>query len=91
MKEIALPTTNFAENAVINEQDRILAKCDFSNEFAVLEIKTNDYDSNLYREQLYYEARGRKCYHLRTSWLCDKEGRLEKLVFKIFRVEIAKT
>ena len=90
-EEVFLGDEIKSQELVINEQDRILAKCDFSNEFAVLEIKTNDYDSHLYREQLYYEAKGRKCYHLRTSWLCDKEGRLEKLVFKIFRVEIAKT
>ena len=74
---------------IINERNRILAKCDLSNEFAVLEIKTNDYDSYLYRAQLYYEARGRKCYHLRTSWLYNKEEKLEKLLFKIFRVEIS--
>jgi len=41
----------------INTDYNILALCDLSTSEAVLEIKTNNNDSDIYKEQFFYEAK----------------------------------
>lgn len=80
-----------AQELVINEEDNILALCDLSTEDVVLELKTNARDSVCYKEQLFYEANGRKCYHLNLQWNFDeKTHRFDSLTFNIFSVEVKK-
>ena len=58
-----------SQELVINKEDNILALCDLSTENAVLEIKTNyKADAFMYRNQLFYEANGRKCFLLQIDW-----------------------
>lgn len=58
-----------SQELVINRQDNILALCDLSTKHAVLEIKTNfKTDAFAYRNQLFYEANGRKCFLLQVDW-----------------------
>lgn len=58
-----------SQELVINKDDNILALCDLSTENTILEIKTNHKaDPFQYRNQLFYEARGRKCFLLQIDW-----------------------
>ena len=58
-----------SQELVIHKKDNILALCDLSTENAVLEIKTNyKADAFMYRNQLFYEANGRKCFLLQIDW-----------------------
>lgn len=59
-----------SQELVIHKEDNILALCDLSTPSAILEIKTN-YNANaafMYRNQLFYEANGRKCFLLQIDW-----------------------
>lgn len=79
LKELISPLIDYIKNDIfngktINSQElmiypdkKILALCDLSNEYAVLEIKTTPYLER-YAEQLYYESNGRKCFILLTDW-----------------------
>ncbi len=65
-----------------------MALCDLSSEDAVLEIKTDNNDAMYYKEQFYYEANGRKCYHLQMEWVRNKKTLdAEKIIFKISEIE----
>lgn len=44
-----------------------MAICDLSSDSAVLEIKAASASIQNYKEQLYYEAGGRRCFLLRTQ------------------------
>lgn len=58
-----------SQELIINKEDNILALCDLSTENAVLEIKTSHKtDPRQYKNQLFYEANGRKCYLLQIDW-----------------------
>ena len=58
-----------SQELVIHTDKKILALCDLSNSNAILEIKATSFSSvQSYSEQLYYEAKGRKCYVLLTDW-----------------------
>ena len=78
----------FSQELVINYEHNILALCDLSSEDAVLEIKTDNNDAMYYKEQFYYEANGRKCYHLQMEWVRNKKTLdAEKIIFKISEIE----
>ncbi|MDO4188244.1 MAG: hypothetical protein Q4D29_04570 [Lachnospiraceae bacterium] len=65
----------------------ILSLCDLSSDDAVLEIKTNNIDIENYKEQLYYESRGRRCFHMGLRWCRNDETfSIESLVFIISEV-----
>lgn len=58
-----------SQELVIHQDKKVLALCDLSNSNAILEIKATSFASvQSYSEQLYYEAKGRKCYVLLTDW-----------------------
>ena len=76
-----------AQELIVNKEYNILALCDLSSDEAVLEIKTDNLDSEHYKEQLYYQTNGRRCYHLRTEWERDYSTNTVKgIVFRIFEV-----
>lgn len=78
-----------SQELVINSDYNILALCDLSTEEAVLEIKTNNNESDFYKEQLFYEANGRKCYHLKMEWIRNYSTFVfEKVIFRIFEVSV---
>lgn len=77
-----------SQELVVDTENNILALCDLSNETTVLEIKTNATDSMAYKEQFYYEAKGRKIYHLKMEWIKDwNTNLLQKVIFHIFHVD----
>ena len=79
-----------SQEVVIDEENNMLALCDLSSEECVLEIKTNGSDPFAYREQLFYEANGRKCYYLCVNWEIDYNSNiLKRICFKIFKVELS--
>ncbi len=53
-----------SQELVIHPEKKVLALCDLSNDYAVLEIKASAYSPQRYAEQLFFEANGRKCYIL---------------------------
>lgn len=58
-----------SQELVVHKEDNILALCDLSTESAVLEIKTNYSAAPFaYRNQLFYEANGRRCFLLQIDW-----------------------
>lgn len=57
-----------SQGLVIHKNKRILALCDLSSKDVVLEVKTNYYNIEAYKEQLYYESNGRTCYILQLDW-----------------------
>ena len=52
---------------MVHPDEKILAICDLSSDSAVLEIKAASASIQNYKEQLYYEAGGRRCFLLRTQ------------------------
>ena len=73
---------------MVDSKNNILALCDLSTEKAILEIKTNSADSLAYKEQFFYEARGRKIYHLKMEWIKDwNTNLLKKVIFHIAYVD----
>ena len=67
----------------------MLALCDLSTSKTILEIKTNNGDSLMYKEQLFYEAKGREIYHLKMEWVKDEyTGILKKIKFHIVCVDV---
>lgn len=52
----------------IDSERAIMALCDLSNEDSILEIKSGCSDAEIYKEQLYYEARGRQCFIMGMDW-----------------------
>ena len=59
----------YSQELIVNEKENISAKCDLSNENAVLEIKTGyDLDFEKIKLQLYYEAKNRPIYVLNFDW-----------------------
>ena len=78
-----------SQEVVIDKENNILALCDLSSEECVLEIKTNGSDPFAYREQLFYEANGRKCYYLCVNWEMDYSSNiLKQMFFKLYKVEL---
>ncbi len=75
-----------SQELVVNDDYNVLALCDLSTDKAVLEIKTNSSPSENYKEQLFFEARGRDCYHLRMIW----DYHIEKVVSKTLKFIIHK-
>ena len=58
-----------SQELVVNKEDNVLALCDLSTKNAILEIKTNyKADAYMFRNQLYYEANGRKAFLLQVDW-----------------------
>ena len=68
-EELFQNETILSQELVLHDDYRVMAMCDLSSENAVLEIKTNDYEPVKYKEQLFYESNGRRCYLLQTEWL----------------------
>ena len=78
-----------SQELVVDYENNILALCDLSNENAVLEIKTTAADSLAYKEQFFYEARGRSVYHLKMDWIGgSKKGSFKKIIFRILSVDV---
>lgn len=77
-----------SQELVIDSENNILALCDLSTKKAILEIKTNYADSLAYKEQFFYEAKGRDIYHLKMEWVKDRETNLlKKVIFHISFVD----
>lgn len=80
-KKIFFDQPIMSQELVIHKEDNILALCDLSTADAVLEIKTGyKADAFMYRNQLYYEAAGRKCFLLQVDW---------SLLPEIFAIDIS--
>ena len=78
-----------SQELVIDSENNILALCDLSTKKAILEIKTNYYDSLAYKEQFFYEAKGRDIYHLKMEWVKDlNTNLLKKVIFHIAFVDV---
>lgn len=78
-----------SQELVINSENNILALCDLSTTKTILEIKTDCSDSLAYKEQLFYEAKGRKIYHLKMEWIKDRDTNLlKKVIFNIVLVDV---
>ena len=99
LKDLLNPLAEYIANvlfksAVINSQElvihperKILATCDLSTESAILEIKAFRTSVQRIAEQLYYEAKGRKCYVLLVDWgLVDWGFNPKKITFDIQEV-----
>lgn len=81
--------TILSRELVIDSVNNILALCDLSTKDAILEIKTNNYDSLTYKEQLFYESNGRDVYHLKMEWIEDENTNLlKKIIFHIYSVDV---
>lgn len=77
-----------SQELVINTENNILALCDLSTRKAVLEIKTNNHAPSKYKEQLFYESRGRDIYYLNMEWVEDEDTHLlKKVIFHIFLID----
>ena len=77
-----------SQELVINHEQNILALCDLSTQKAILEVKTDNAESKVYKEQLFYEAKGRKIYHLKMEWMKDwNTNLLKKINFHICFVD----
>lgn len=78
-----------SQELVVDYENNILALCDLSTKNAVLEIKTNYSDSLAYKEQFFYEAKGRDIYHLKMEWVKDWDtDLLKKIIFHISFVDV---
>lgn len=78
-----------SQELVVDSDNNILALCDLSTSKAILEIKTNNSDSLAYKEQFFYEAKGRDIYHLRMEWVKNIDtNMLNKVIFHIYAVEV---
>lgn len=72
-----------SQELVVYPEKKIMARCDLSNENAVLEIKTvSGQKIENFAEQLYYESNGRQCYILQLDW----KGFPENIAFNISKV-----
>ena len=77
-----------SQELVVDSKNNILALCDLSTEKAILEIKTNPTDSLAYKEQFFYEAKGRDIYHLKMEWVKNRDTNLlKKVIFHISYVD----
>ena len=78
-----------SQELVVDSENNILALCDLSSKKSILEIKTNCVDPLAYKEQLFYEAKGRNVYYLNMEWVKDwHTDLLKKLIFRIFFVDV---
>ena len=78
-----------SQELVVDKKHNVLAMCDLSSDDTILEIKTNSKPSEYYKEQLFYESRGRKCYHLQMEWkYSSRTFNLTKIIFKIMKVNV---
>lgn len=76
-----------SQELVIDSENNILALCDLSTKKTILEIKTNNSDSLAYKEQFFYESKGRTIYHLKMEWIKDRDtDLLKKVIFHIVLV-----
>lgn len=77
-----------SQELVVDFDNNIFALCDLSTKDAILEIKTNYVDSLEYKEQFFYEAKGRDIYHLKMEWVKDMDNNLlKKVIFHIYSVD----
>ena len=77
-----------SQELVVDYENNILALCDLSTKNAILEIKTNNSGSQVYKEQFFYEAKGRDIYHLKMEWVKDWNANLiKKIIFHIYFVD----
>lgn len=78
-----------SQELVIDSANNVLALCDLSTTKTILEIKTDYTDSFAYREQFFYEAKGRDVYHLKMEWIRDRDTNLlKKVIFHIVLVDV---
>ena len=77
-----------SQELVVDYENNILALCDLSTDKTILEIKTNDADALAYKEQFFYEAKGRAIYHLKMEWVKDwNTDLLKKIIFHLSFVD----
>ena len=78
-----------SQELVVDYENNILALCDLSTDKTILEIKTNNADALAYKEQFFYEAKGRAIYHLKMEWVKDRDTNLLKKIIDLSTVEIS--
>lgn len=77
-----------SQELVVDYENNILALCDLSTDKTILEIKTNNADALAYKEQFFYEAKGRAIYHLKMEWVKDwNTDLLKKIIFHLSFVD----
>lgn len=77
-----------SQELVVDYENNILALCDLSTDKTILEIKTNNVDALAYKEQFFYEAKGRAIYHLKMEWVKDwNTDLLKKIIFHLSFVD----
>ncbi len=78
-----------SQELVIDYENNILALCDLSTDKTILEIKTDNADAMAYKEQFFYEAKGRAIYHLKMEWVKDwNTDLLKKIIFHLSLVDV---
>lgn len=79
-----------SQELVIDPQHNILACCDLSSQDTILEIKTTSWHPEYYKEQLYYESRGRRIFFANLLWSSPvglSDNRASRLCFQIYEVQ----
>lgn len=77
-----------SQELVVDYENNILALCDLSTDKTILEIKTDNTDALAYKEQFFYEAKGRAIYHLKMEWVKDwNTDLLKKIIFHLSFVD----
>ena len=77
-----------SQELVVDYKNNILALCDLSTDKTILEIKTDNADALAYKEQFFYEAKGRAIYHLKMEWVKDwNTDLLKKIIFHLSFVD----
>lgn len=77
-----------SQELVVDYENNILALCDLSTDKTILEIKTNNADALAYKEQFFYEAKGRAIYHLKMECVKDwNTDLLKKIIFHLSFVD----
>ena len=78
-----------SQELIINKKYNILSLCDLSSDLSVLEIKTGDKELSEYKEQLFYESNGRKCYFLQISIHKDPDTlKYTRVYFSFFSIDV---
>lgn len=69
IKNLLVEERILSQELVVNREHNVLALCDLSTSWAIMEIKASSYsDVKVYANQLFFESNGRKCYILQTDW-----------------------
>ena len=86
-KEIFNNKNIMSQELVVNEKDKVMAKCDLSSDDTILEIKAWNDNIDKFKYQLYYESNGRNIYVLQTFWLTRVKKGLDFKIYKVNPIE----